>query len=80
MDLLSNPNSTIFKAYNYLLNFCFYLCLCAWLLVCMCTICVQVSTEAKEDIELPETGTGSCELPEVGSGKQTIILCKSTML
>lgn len=57
------------------------MCMANCLYVCyLCTICVQVSTEDKEDIKLPETGTGSCELPEVGAGKQTITLCKSTML
>lgn len=46
----------------------------------MCTLCVQASTEAEEDIKLPETGAGSCGLPEVGARKQTVTLCQSTML
>lgn len=38
----------------------------------------RVSTEARRGHQTPWNRWGSCELPECGAGKQTMILCKST--
>lgn len=42
-------------------------------------MCAQGSAEEGEYSEFPETGrTGSCKLPNNGTGNQTLVLCKST--
>lgn len=42
----------------------FHLCPWVWLLVCMCTTCMQLSTKARRGHTLPGTASGSCELPD----------------
>lgn len=43
----------------------FHLSPWVWLLVCMCTTCMQVSTKARRGHTLPGTASGSGELPDV---------------
>lgn len=45
--------------------------MCVCLLICMCTMCMQVSTEATTEARVSE----SCEPLDVGSGYQTQVHC-----
>lgn len=49
----------------------------------ICVLCVNVcrcTLRAEEDIRSPEAGvTANCELPDVGSGNQIQVFCKSNI-
>lgn len=52
-----------------------YVCLC----VCVCAIVSAVPAEASRGSLIPAAGVvGSCELPDMGAGSRTLVLCKSS--
>lgn len=54
------------------------MCMCVRVLVCVCTTYVQGPSEARRGRQTPGTRlTGGCELPNVGAGIRTWVLCKS---
>jgi hypothetical protein len=62
------------------LNLFYYVYICAHLLVCVCTMHMQVPEEARRGCQTPMTGAiGGCELP-CGAGKRTGVFRKSRVL
>lgn len=51
--------------------------------LCMCTVCVKSSLEAREEYQIPDTVelelTGRCELPKMDPGNWTLALWKSKL-
>lgn len=55
----------------------YYRCVC--LSVYLCTMCMQVPEEARKECwALVTADAGSCEPFDMGAGKQTQVLCKSS--
>lgn len=53
------------------------MCLSVCLHGCMCTVFAWCPGKPQGAIRFPETGvTGGCELPEMGTGKQSWVLYK----
>lgn len=55
----------------------YYMCICIWLNVCVCTKCTQVPFEARRNVRSPRTGDmSSCESPIMGTVNWTQVLYK----